>query len=399
MTITNVILSKSHDRPLRNRHPWIFSGAVKKIEGDPQPGDVAVCRDVDGAFLAWGTVNPKARIVFRAFSFVKKEPLDGGLIRRRLLESINRRLPLIPSETNAYRLVHSEADGLPGLVVDRFADSLVVQITTAGMLRFVDEINQVLTDELSPEIIRLKTPRRSAREEGIPQVNSVLYSKTKEADLKDEISFRENGIDFLADLAGGQKTGFYLDQRDNRLLARRLSAGKRVLDAYSYSGGFGLSASLGGATQVTCIDSSKSACEVAAKNFAAGGISPELYNIVCCDVPAYLRDEKVDPFDLIVLDPPPFSPGRSSAEAASRAYKDINLQAFKKLTPGGLLLTFSCSSSIGSSLLGKIVFGAALDAGVEARILARLSQPFDHPVSVYHPEGEYLFGLLIQVGG
>ena len=389
-------LKPGHEKPLQRRHPWIFSGAVERMEGEasgPEPGEIGECRSSAGAFLARGTIHPEARIAFRAYSFDPDLAVDGELIRARIAESIARRPPLIPGGTNAYRLVYAEADGLPGLVVDRFGSVLVCEITTAGMLRFREEVVRALESELSPRAVYLRTPRRPALAEGIPQASRLLAGEMPDQPAP----FSENGISFSADIAEGQKTGFYLDQRDSRLLVRRHAAGRRVLDAYAYSGGFGVSAALGGAESVTCVERSKPAVKMARRHFDLNGVPVERTRLVEDDVPSFLRDEGNGPFDLIVLDPPPLAAGRSSLPRAARAYKDINLFAFKRLAPGGQLLTFSCSQSVDADLLGKIIFGAALDAGVGARVLHRLGQPFDHPVSVYHPEGEYLRGLLLQV--
>ena len=386
-----------HEKPLARRHPWVFSGAVERIEGEeaaePRAGDVAVCRASDGRFLAAGFVSPKGGLIFRALSFDEAVPVDDALLAKRIARAVARRLPLVPRATNAYRLVHAEADDLPGLVVDRFGGTIVCQVTTAGMARRIEAIGRALVAELSPQAIVVKVPRKQAQEEGMAQGTRALVGEMPTG----PVGFTEHGISFFADLGAGQKTGFYLDQRDHRRLVRDLAAGRRVLDAFCYTGGFGVSAALGGAAHVTCADTSKPALELARSHFEANGVPPERFTTACVDVPEYLRGE-VGPFDLIVLDPPPLAHGKAAVQAAARAYKDYNMVALRRMAPDGLLLTFSCSQAIDADLLGKILFGAALDAGVEARVLARLAQPFDHPVSLYHPEGEYLHGLLVQVG-
>jgi 23S rRNA (cytosine1962-C5)-methyltransferase len=390
-------LRAGHEKPLRRRHPWLFSGAIARIEGEAgaeaAPGDAATCRAADGTFLAHGYVNPKTSLAFRAVSFDEATPMTEALIVDRIARAIARRLPLVPRATNAYRLVHAEADGLPGLVVDRFAGTLVCQITTAGMGRFEDAIGRALAAELAPQAILVKVPRRQAQEEGIAQGTRSLIGDLPTAPVR----FTEHGVPLSADLVTGQKTGFYLDQREHRKLARDLAAGRKVLDAFCYTGGFALCAALGGATHVTAVDSSKPALDTARAHFAESDVPAERFTLVAADVGDYMRRD-VGPFDLIILDPPPLAHGKATVPQAARAYKDHNLQALKHLAPGGLLLTFSCSQAVDADLLSKIVFGAALDAGVDARVLAHLAQPFDHPVSVYHPEGEYLRGLLLQVG-
>ena len=390
-------IRKDHEKPLARRHPWVFSGAVERIEkeegAEPQAGDVAICRATDGRFLAAGFISPKGSLIFRAYSFDEKVPVDDALLAHRIARAVARRLPLVPRATNAYRLVHAEADDLPGLVVDRFGGTVVCQVTAAGIARRIEAIGAALNAELSPQAIVVRTPRRQAQEEGIAQGTRALVGEMPSG----PVAFTEHGVSFLADLGAGQKTGFYLDQRDHRRLVRELASGRRVLDAFCYTGGFGVSAALGGAAHATCGDTSQPARDLARSHFEINGVPPERFATLCADVPQYLRQE-VGPFDLIVLDPPPLAHGRSTVQAAARAYKDYNLFALKRMAPDGLLVTFSCSQAIDADLLSKILFGAALDAGVEARVLARLAQPFDHPVSLYHPEGEYLHGLLIQVG-
>lgn len=394
MDTPQLTLKPSREKALLRRHPWIFSGAVARVEGDPPPGATVEVLSTHGDWLASAAYSPSSQIRARIWSFDPAQTVDAGFIRQRLEAAIRAR-DAYRQESNALRLVHAESDGLPGLVVDQYSDTLVAQFLSAGA--------EFWKDAIADEVLRITGGKqlyeRSDAEvrslEGLESVDGWLRG-----DGEPQLTVDENGLQFQVDLAGGHKTGFYLDQRRNRLRVRQLAAGREVLDCFAYTGGFAVNALVGEAAAVTLVEESAGALALAEGNAALNRLPAERMELIEADVFSQLRsfrDERRS-FDMIILDPPKFAPTRAQVERAARGYKDINLLAFKLLRPGGLLVTFSCSGSVDAALFQKIVAGAALDAGVDARILDRMSQAPDHPVGLHFPEGEYLKGLVCQVG-
>ncbi len=374
----------------------MFSGAIARIGGTPQPGDAIRVRAHGGAFLGWGAYNPHSQIAVRIWSWEESRPFDSDLLRERLQQALALRQALLP-QAQALRLVHGESDGLPGLIVDRYGDTLVLQASSAGAARWREESADMLLAMTGCRRVYERSDADVMSLEGLPARSMALRGDAPPAQL--EVS--ENALALGIDVAGGHKTGYYLDQRDNRALVRTLSPERSVLDCFCYSGGFTLNALAGGARQVTAMDASGDALEVARENVARNRLDAGRVEWVEADAFQYLRRlrDQGRQFDLIVLDPPKFAPTAAHAERAARGYKDINLLAFKLLAPGGWLATFSCSGGISRELFQKIVAGAASDARVDAQILRWMSAAPDHPVALAFPEGEYLKGLLCRVPG
>jgi len=385
-----VYLKKGRETPIVRGHPWIFSGAIEKVDGDPAAPSVNDVLDSRGNWLARGLYNPKSQIRVRLLTW-KDEEIDQPFFRRRLSQAAALREQL-RSTTNAYRLVNGEGDFLPGLVVDRYDDFLVCQFITAGM----DHLKGIVIDSLSSLFpvkgIYERSGGGAREEEGLSPSQGVLSGE----EPPELIPIEENGLKFLVDIRNGQKTGFFLDQRDNRLLVSSLARDKTVLNCFAYTGAFAAYAHKGGAKQVLSVDSSKSALELAEQVFNFNGFSLSHGDFLRRDVFSYLK-ACPDHFDLVILDPPSLAHRRGDVDAASGGYKFLNLHALRVLKPGGLLLTFSCSQHISFDLFQKIVFGAAVDSGHKVQILERLGHPIDHLVSLHHPEGEYLKGLLLNV--
>jgi len=389
-----VVLKKGRDKSLKRRHPWIFSGGVEKIVGKPGSGDTVELRDIAGNKLALAAYSPQSQIRARVWTFDHEEEVDAAFFRGRLTRALALREGLPAAKhTNALRLVHGESDGLPGLVVDRYADVLVVQILSAGIERWRDPILDALAESSGCEAIYERSDAEVRGLEGLePRTGFVRGNRNAS-----RCPISEYGLNFRVDVEQGQKTGFFLDQRENRQRVRALAAGREVLDGFCYTGGFSIAALAGGAKRVTAIESSSSALEVAKENLAANALDASKVEFLQADVFSHLRTlrDRGAHFDMVVLDPPKFAPTAALAKNAARAYKDINLLAFKLLAPGGLLATFSCSGGVPADLFQSIVAGAALDAGAEAKIVERFTAAADHPVALEFPEGEYLKGLLV----
>lgn len=391
-------LKPKREKPVRNRHPWIFSGAIARIEGDVSPGDLVTVVDSHGRFQATAYYNPRSQIQARILSWDENEPIDDAFWRRKLERAINgRKLLALEPETTAYRLVNAEADGLPGLIVDKYSNFLVMQCLTLGIDRRKELFIQLLTDLQQPAGIGERSDAAVRKKEGLSKVVQVCWGERPPPTLV----IRENKLQFGVDLLGGHKTGFYLDQRENRALLGqpRFVAGQEMLNVFAYTGGFGLYAAAGGAAQVTHIDSSIPALEQAERNAALNGLTRPQDEYLAGDAFEILRDyrDAGRQFDVIVLDPPKFAHGRRDEKRAARGYKDLNWLALRLLRPGGLLATFSCSGLIDASLFQKIVFGAAVDARRDTQILQKLGQAPDHPVLLTFPESAYLKGLLCRV--
>jgi 23S rRNA (cytosine1962-C5)-methyltransferase len=387
-----VRLRDGKERSLLRRHPWVFEGSIDK--GGADSGETVRVQAADGRFLAWAAYSPRSSIRLRAWSFEENERIDAAFFERRLASAIALRTRL-PIASDGVRLVHGEADGLPGLIVDRYADVLSVQLLAAGVERWRDAIVDAL--------VRLTDIGRvyERSDSGVRGLEGLApRTGWQRGEGASEIVIREHGWQLALDVASGHKTGFYLDQRDNRhhfaQWLRQLQC-KRVLNCYCYTGGFSVAAFAGGAVQVVSVDSSAPALQRAQGNLARNGHAQADAEFVDADVNQTLRDrlKAGESFDAIVLDPPKFAPTGSHAERAARAYKDINRLALKLLAPGGVLFTFSCSGGVGAELFHKIVAGAGIDAGVNAAIVQRLEAACDHPTTIEFPEGEYLKGLVL----
>src|ERR1051326_8195008 len=370
--MTVLVLKKGREKSLRRRHPWLFSGAVEKLSGKAGAGDTVDIRDASGKVLGRAAYSPKSQIRARVWTFDPSEEVDAAFFRRRIERALALREALQAAKhTNAVRLVHGESDGLPGLVVDRYADVLVAQFLAAGVERWRDPILDTLSELTAAEAIFERSDAEVRKLEALPA--RVGFARGNRNASRCPIV--EYGLNFRVDVEEGQKTGFFLDQRENRQRVRALSFGREVLDGFSYTGGFAIAALAGGAKRVCAIESSKDAVQIARENLAANPLDASKVEFVQADVFKQLRllRDRAAKFALVVLDPPKFAPTAAQAARAARAYKDINLLALKLLAPGGLLATFSCSGGVDAALFQSIVAGAAVDAGAEAEILQRFT--------------------------
>ena len=390
-----IVLKRGREKSLKRRHPWIFSGAIERVQGKPGAGETVEVRASGAAPLALAAYSPTSQIRARVWSFDPAEEVGPDFLRARLALALALRESLPAARhTNALRLVHGESDGLPGLIVDRYADVLVAQFLAAGVERWREAILEALAELAGGEAIYERSDAEVRTLEGLaPRAGFVQGNR----DAK-RCPIVEYGLNFRVDVEQGQKTGFFLDQRENRQRVRALAAGRAVLDAFCYTGGFAIAAAAGGATRVLALESSASALEVARENLAANSLDAARVEFRQADVFAHLRElrDRGARFDLVVLDPPKFAPTAAQAKNAARAYKDVNLLALKLLAPGGLLATFSCSGGVSGELFQSIVAGAAVDARVEGKILERFGAAADHPVALEFPEGDYLKGLLVR---
>ncbi|MEY4749328.1 MAG: hypothetical protein RIQ60_1542 [Pseudomonadota bacterium] len=395
----SIRLLPGKERSLLRRHPWVFQGSVAKGRADA--GETVRIESAEGEFLAWGAFSPSSQIRVRAWSFDEAERIDESFFARRIRAAVAMRERLAIA-SNGVRLVHGEADGLPGLIVDRYEDILSVQFLGAGTERW----KAAIADALLAETKHLGCTRIFERSDsGVRQMEGLEPAKGwLRGEGSTAITLREHDIQLTVDVQEGHKTGYYLDQRENRALFGRLVRQfgcQRVLNCYSYTGGFSVAALAGGAEEVISVDSSGPSLARASAHVELNGYDPARHQALDADVNGTLRqllkdaNESGKRFDAIVLDPPKFAPSAAHADRASRAYKDINRLALKLLAPGGLLLTFSCSGGIGAELFHKIVAGAGLDAGVDGYLLQRLEAAPDHPTTLCYPEGEYLKGLVI----
>jgi 23S rRNA (cytosine1962-C5)-methyltransferase len=395
--VKRLILKKGREKAALRRHPWIFSGAVEKVEGDPQMGETVRIFNHHGQFLAQGAYSPTSQIRARIWTWDETETIDRDFFHKRLQDAVALREAWVHSpETSAYRLVHAESDNLPGLVVDQYDQTLIIQILSAGMERWRDLIVEILAEMLHPECIFERSDVAVRELEGLKERIGVCYGALPGQPMV----ITENGLKFQVDLVTGQKTGFYLDQRANRLFCQGLAGGKSVLNCFAFTGGFTVYSLAGGAKEILSIDSSEEAITMAQDNVRLNQQPIDKCRWIIGDVFEELRTlrDKNEQYDLVILDPPKFAPTSSQAKSAARGYKDINLYAFKLLKPGGVLMTYSCSGGINEGFFQKIVADAALDAEVDARILYRLSQAPDHPTHLAFPEGSYLKGLVVEIG-
>lgn len=388
-----LILKPGREKSLKRRHPWIFSGAVAEVQGKAEAGETIEVRSSDGELLALAAYSPHSQIRARAWSWREVE-IDNGFVAKRIEEAAAARAALrLDETTNALRLVHGEADELPGVIADRYGETVVVQLLSAGADRWRDAIADAMCGLPGVERVWERSDADVRELEGLKPRTGLLRGKP----LPGSPVVEEHGLKFQVEIDAGHKTGFYLDQRDNRLLLRGLAAGKDVLDCFTYTGGFAVNALHGGARSVMAIDSSGPALAMARANAALNGLSgAEWLEGDVFQSLRRLRDQGRT-FDVIVLDPPKLAPTTAFVERASRAYKDINLFAFKMLRPGGYLMSYSCSGGMSADLFQKILAGAALDAKVDARVERWLHAGADHPVILNFPESEYLKGLLCRV--
>jgi 23S rRNA (cytosine1962-C5)-methyltransferase len=386
-----LVLRPGKEKSLLRRHPWIYATAVERVAGRPASGDTVRVHGADGRFLARAAFSPASTIRARAWTFDEGERVDEAMIGARVAAAVARRESL-RGATDALRLVFGEADALPGLVVDRYADQLVVQLLAAGVERWRDPIVAALVAATGCAAVYERSDAAAREREGLVPREGPLRGEAP-----GPVAVAEHGVRYLVDVVGGHKTGFYIDQRDNRALVGEWAAGRSVLNCFCYTGGFTIAARAGGASEATSIDSSAEALAMAARNERLNGFaepSAWLQANVFDALKAMVAEGRS--FDLIVLDPPKFAPAAQHVDRAARAYKEINLKALRLLAPGGLLFTFSCSGAIPVDLFQKIVAGAVFDARVDAQMLRRLAAGIDHPMAMTHPEGEYLKGLMLR---
>jgi 23S rRNA (cytosine1962-C5)-methyltransferase len=394
--VKRVVLKPGREKSIVHRHPWIFSGAIARTDGSPGSGDTVEVFSSGGRWLARGAFSPKSQITVRLYSWHEEQPLDGSLLADRLRRAVALRESLgIGQIATAYRLVSAESDCLPGLIVDRYGDYLVLQSLSAGAERWKDDCVTILQEMLNPAGIYERSDAAVRDKEGLPLTTGVLFGVEPPALLE----MQENGRHFLVDVMQGHKTGFYLDQRENRRKATGYCAGKEVLNAFSYTGGFGVYASDSGARAVVHLDSSAEALDLARRNVQLNARgAPCEHEFMQANAFAALRAFRAAgrTFDVIILDPPKFAESAGQLPRALNGYKDINLVAMQVLRPSGALITFSCSGLVSAAVFQQMVWEAAVDAGRDAQVVERLSQGPDHPVLLTFPEGEYLKGLVIK---
>ena len=393
--MVEIVLKKGKEKAVLQRHPWVFSGALEKVKGKPEDGDVVKVFAFDNEFLAYGYYNSNSRVAVRLLEWDESQTIDQSWYENRLKQAIASRKFILSEETNTYRLVFSEADFLPGLIVDQYADFLSLQILSSGIENVKSLIVDILRAELQPKGIFDKSDATARTHEGLPIENGLLWGENPPEFLE----VRENGIAYNINIAEGQKSGFYCDQRDNRRILASYTKGKKVLDCFSYSGGFSLNSLANGAASITSVDSSALAIETLKQNVDLNHFEAAKVKAIQSDVNKQLRAFKDagEKFDVIVLDPPKYAPSRSALDRAARAYKDLNRLGMLLLEKGGLLATFSCSGAVDIETFKQIIAWAALDAGKEVQVIKQFCQPEDHPVRISFPEGEYLKGLLLRV--
>ncbi len=386
-----LVLKKGREKSVLNHHPWLFSGAVHEITGSPQKGDIAAVYDSRNNFVGTGFINPGNSLVVRFLSF-NEEAIDSAFWEKRIDSALKLRKHLIGDETDSYRIIHGEGDMMPGLTVDKYGDYLAVQVSTSGMEKVKDEIFKILLEKTGASGIYEKNDLLSRKHEKLP-----LYEAVYSGEIPEQITITENGYKFMVNVRTGQKTGFFLDQRENRNFVKKLSEGRKVLNACSYTGGFTVYAAAGGAEATVSLDISEDALRAAEANMKLNGFDSENHRYLTGDVFEKLKIFHDENFDMIILDPPAFAKSRDAIKSAARGYKEINLQALRIIAPGGILVTCSCSQHIDAGFFQKIVHDAAKDAGRYLRIIEMRSQAFDHPVSINHPEGVYLKCLTVYV--
>ena len=393
--MNKIILNKGKDKAAWQLHPWVFSGAINKKEGKIQNGDIVSVYNCDDEFIAYGVYNNTSRVAVRLLEWNSANEIDENWWRVRVQKAVQNRRHLLTEKNDSVRLIFAEADFLPGLIADKYADFISIQVHAAG----VENVKNIVVDELvkllSPKGIYERSDLKSREHEGLADTNGLLWGETP----PEFVDMVENGIHYKVNIIDGQKSGFYCDQRENRYLTAQYAKGKRMLDCFCYSGGFTLNALREDVREVVAVDSSALAIETLKNNIIHNGFDSTKYTAVQSDVNKYLRTlgEQGEKFDVIVLDPPKYAPSRSTLEKASRAYKDLNRRGLMLLESGGLLATFSCSGAMDIDTFKQVIAWAALDAGKEIQFIRQFSQPEDHPVRASFSEGEYLKGLLVRV--
>ncbi len=393
MSYIKVVLKSGKDQSLRRFHPWVFSGAIKKIYGEPAEGDIVSVYDNKDEFLGLGHYQIGS-IAIRIVSFIEEE-IDDQFWEEKIRKAYQLRVDqgLVSDETtNAYRLVHAEGDNMPGLIIDMYDDTAVVQMHSVGMFLIKDTIDEILKKIFGDQLkaIYNKSESTIPYKAKVNPENGYTFGKSET-----RIAL-ENGLKFRVDWEKGQKTGFFVDQRDNRALLEKYSKGKSVLNMFCYTGGFSFYAMRGGAKLVHSVDSSERAIELTRENVELNYPGDERHDAFAVDAFKYLDDIK-DKYDLIILDPPAFAKHNNVLNNALQGYKRLNAKAFEQIKPGGIIFTFSCSQVVSKDIFRKTIFSAAARSGRNVRILNQLTQPADHPVNIYHPEGEYLKGLVLYV--
>jgi 23S rRNA (cytosine1962-C5)-methyltransferase len=393
--MAGVVLKSGREKSLLRRHPWIFSGSIAGIIGSPNSGETIDILANNGMFLAKGAFSPNSQIISRVWTWNENETVDGDFFFKRIKRAIEIRRKLIdPSEITALRLVHGESDGIPGLILDQYNDFYVIQILTTGTEYWREVIIDVINTLTKANVIYERSDSDIRQLEGLDSRIGIIFGQLPEQ----PVIITEYGLKYYVDVVNGHKTGFYIDQRENRRVVRNLTHGFKVLDCFSYTGGFAINALAGEALSVVLVETSDNMVKMAYKNIELNGFDMSSTQFFTQDVFYMLRKfrDMGEEFDFVILDPPKFAPTGAQAERAARGYKDINMLALKLLRPGGYLVTFSCSGGINEDLFQKIVAGAALDAGIDALILNRLHQGPDHPVALNFPEGAYLKGFIVQ---
>jgi 23S rRNA (cytosine1962-C5)-methyltransferase len=386
-----VILKPNRDKPIIQNHPWIFSGAIEKIEGDPNDGDIVDVFSKSGDFLARGYINRKSQITVRILTKNKSEEIDKSFFQRRITSAINYRRNILNLDNyDAYRLIHDSADLLPGLIVDKYADYVVIQVLSLGMEKRKELVVEILEDALSPKGIYERSDSAVREKEGLSSYSGLIHGQ----EPPELVMLVQNNMCMLVDIKAGQKTGTFLDQRENMQATALYSKDRDVLDCFCYTGSFSVNSAIGGARSVIGVDMSLKALDIAQKNSEINNVS-NVCQFVQKDIFDFLEgcDRK---FDMIILDPPGFAKNDRAIQKAARAYKHINMKAMELLNPDGILLTFSCSHHIDPLLFRKIVFSASVDADCNVQIIRTLQAAPDHPINIAHPEGEYLKGLICR---
>jgi 23S rRNA (cytosine1962-C5)-methyltransferase len=391
-----IVLKKGKEKAVLHRHPWVFSGAIENVKGKPTNGDIVRLINAKGDFMAYGFYNDQSRVALRLLEWDENIAVDEAWFRNKVAVAVAGRSELLSTgATNTCRLIFSESDYLPGLIVDKYADHLAVQVLTSGIEKMMPVIIDELRILLNPTSIFDKSDASSRQHEGLETDNVVLFGDNPPA----SVEVKENNVIYNINIAEGQKSGFYCDQRDNRKIVASHAKGKKVLDCFSYTGGFTLNALNEGAASVTSVDSSALAIETLKENILLNKLDAKKHNAIQSDVNKQLRVFKDEGalFDIIVLDPPKYAPSRSALDRASRAYKDLNRLAMLLLNNGGLLATYSCSGAMNMETFKQVLAWAAMDAGKQVQFIYQFCQPEDHPVRSSFPEGEYLKGLLCRV--
>jgi len=395
--VNSIVLKAGRQKSLLRKHPWIFSGAIADVQGKPQAGETVLVRDASGKPLALAAYSPASQMRGRVWSFDPEASINPDFFRDRLQHAFDRRaaLGLGKDQDSGIRLFYSESDGLPGLIIDRYADVLVCQFLSAGVEYWRETIIEILKTIYTKHAIYDRSDVEVREKEGLPLRSCLVHG----AEPPERIRITENGSQFLVDIRDGHKTGFYLDQRENRLKVRHYAADREVLNCFSYTGAFAIAALVGGARSVVNVDSSANVLNLAKENMLLNGLDLTRTEFIEANVfeqlRAYRRQQRL--FDLIILDPPKLIESKEAVNRGARAYKDMNMQAFAILRPGGMLMTYSCSGLLDTPLFQKIVADAALDAGRQGHIIDRLGQSADHPVALNYPEADYLKGFCIQV--